>query len=200
MMALRLPTFRNCRDVGIKVSFTFLAVVWQSSSKVVVQRRSCFWTLYYRSCCFNRWQCLTCHSVIIKKHTNRCWKERGKVTLLVTRSQLTASNRRFSSEMLVIKSECLYVIQWVSLNILFCPSTGRVRFPAGAGNFSPHHRVQNGSGAHQASYTKGTRGSFPGGKAAAAWSWPLTPSGAEVKNAWSYTSTPPIRLRGGVLS
>jgi hypothetical protein len=25
----------------------------------------------------------------------------------------------------------------------------RVRFPAGAGNFSFHHRVQNGSGAHQ---------------------------------------------------
>jgi hypothetical protein len=26
------------------------------------------------------------------------------------------------------------------------------------------------------------------------------PSGAEVKNAWSYTSTPPIRLHGVVLS
>jgi hypothetical protein len=26
----------------------------------------------------------------------------------------------------------------------------RVRFPAGAGNFSLHHRVQNGSGAHPA--------------------------------------------------
>jgi hypothetical protein len=25
----------------------------------------------------------------------------------------------------------------------------RVRFPAGAGNFSLHHRVQNGSGTHQ---------------------------------------------------
>jgi hypothetical protein len=28
----------------------------------------------------------------------------------------------------------------------------RVRFSAGAGNFSFHHRVQNGSGAHPASY------------------------------------------------
>jgi hypothetical protein len=44
----------------------------------------------------------------------------------------------------------------------------RVRFPAGAGNFSLHHR------AHPASYPMGTRGSFPGGKAAGAWSWPLT--------------------------
>jgi hypothetical protein len=44
----------------------------------------------------------------------------------------------------------------------------RVRFLAGAGNFSLHHRVQNGSGAHPSSYSMGTRGSFPGGKAAGA--------------------------------
>jgi hypothetical protein len=48
-----------------------------------------------------------------------------------------------------------------------------VQFPAGAGNFF-HHRVQTGSGAHSASYPMGTRGSFPGGKAAGSWSWPLT--------------------------
>jgi hypothetical protein len=40
----------------------------------------------------------------------------------------------------------------------------RVRFPAGADNFSLHHRFQNGFGAHPASYPMGTRGSFPGGK------------------------------------
>jgi hypothetical protein len=44
----------------------------------------------------------------------------------------------------------------------------RVRFPAGAGNVSLHHRVQNGSEAHPASYPMGTRGSFPGGKAVGA--------------------------------
>jgi hypothetical protein len=44
----------------------------------------------------------------------------------------------------------------------------RVRFPAGAGNFSLHHRVQNGSGAHPVSYPMGTRSCFPGGKAAGA--------------------------------
>jgi hypothetical protein len=44
----------------------------------------------------------------------------------------------------------------------------RVRFPAGAGDFSLHHRVQNGSGAHSASYPMGTRGFFPGNKAAGA--------------------------------
>jgi hypothetical protein len=41
-----------------------------------------------------------------------------------------------------------------------------VRFSVGAGNFSLHHRVQNGSGAHPASYPVGIRGFFPGGKAA----------------------------------
>jgi hypothetical protein len=44
----------------------------------------------------------------------------------------------------------------------------RVRFPAVTGNFSLHHRVQNGSGAHPASYPMDTSGSFPGGKAAGA--------------------------------
>jgi hypothetical protein len=44
----------------------------------------------------------------------------------------------------------------------------RVLFPAGAGNFSPHHRVQNGSGVHPTSYLMGTRGYFAGVKAAVA--------------------------------
>jgi hypothetical protein len=44
----------------------------------------------------------------------------------------------------------------------------RVRFSAGAGNFSLDHRVQNGSGAHPASYLMGTKGSFPESKAAGA--------------------------------
>jgi hypothetical protein len=42
----------------------------------------------------------------------------------------------------------------------------RVRFLAGAGNFSFHHCVQNVSGSHPASCPMGTRGSFPGGKVA----------------------------------
>jgi hypothetical protein len=42
----------------------------------------------------------------------------------------------------------------------------RVRFPAGVRNSSLHHRVQNGSGTHPASYPMDTRGTFPGDKAA----------------------------------
>jgi len=48
----------------------------------------------------------------------------------------------------------------------------RVRFPAGPWNYSFHHRLQNGSGAHPASYLMGS--SFYEDKTAAAWSWPLT--------------------------
>jgi hypothetical protein len=44
----------------------------------------------------------------------------------------------------------------------------RVRFPAGDGNFSLHHRVQKCSGAHPASYQTATGGTFPGVKAAGA--------------------------------
>jgi hypothetical protein len=42
----------------------------------------------------------------------------------------------------------------------------------GQGFFSPLHRVQTGSGVHSASYPMGAGGSYPGGKAAVAWSWP----------------------------
>jgi len=48
-----------------------------------------------------------------------------------------------------------------------------VRYQAGIGNFSPYHRVQMASGAHPASCPMCTGGSYPGSKAAGAWSWPL---------------------------
>jgi hypothetical protein len=57
----------------------------------------------------------------------------------------------------------------------------RARFPAGAGNFSLHHRVRNGSGTHPASYPMGKRASSLGVK------WPeceadhSPPSSAKVK-------------------
>jgi hypothetical protein len=39
-----------------------------------------------------------------------------------------------------------------------------VRISAKAGNFSLHHHVQTGSGAHPDSYSMSSRGSFPGDK------------------------------------
>jgi hypothetical protein len=57
----------------------------------------------------------------------------------------------------------------------------RVRFPAGAGNFSLHHPVQNGSGSHPASYPMGTSGSFPGVKRPGREADHSPSSSAEVK-------------------
>jgi hypothetical protein len=39
--------------------------------------------------------------------------------------------------------------------------------------FSVRHRIQNGSGARTSSYSVGSGGFFPWGKAAVAWKWPL---------------------------
>jgi hypothetical protein len=44
------------------------------------------------------------------------------------------------------------------------------------GRNSSLHIFQTGSGTHATSYPMGTVGSFPGGKAAGAWRWPLTSS------------------------
>jgi hypothetical protein len=59
--------------------------------------------------------------------------------------------------------------------------SSRVRFPTGAGNFSLHQRVPNGSGAHPASYPMGTSGSFRGVKRPGREADHSPPSSAEVK-------------------
>jgi hypothetical protein len=60
----------------------------------------------------------------------------------------------------------------------------------GAGDFCLHHRIQTGSGAHPASYPIGAKGSFPGVKRPGREADHSLQPSAEVKNAWSYTSTP----------
>jgi hypothetical protein len=57
----------------------------------------------------------------------------------------------------------------------------RVRFPAGTRNFSLHHRVQNGSEVHSASYPMGTRRSFSGVNRLEREANHSPQSGAEVK-------------------
>jgi hypothetical protein len=69
-----------------------------------------------------------------------------------------------------------------------------------AGNFSLHHRVQNGFGAHAASCPMGTRGSFPGVKRPAREADHSPPSSAEVKEWVELYTHPPIPLHGVVLS
>jgi hypothetical protein len=69
----------------------------------------------------------------------------------------------------------------------------RVRFPAGAVNFSLHCRFQNGSGAHLASYPVGTRGFYLEVKWPACEADNSPSSSAEVKK-------PSIYLHGVVFN
>jgi hypothetical protein len=64
-----------------------------------------------------------------------------------------------------------------------------VRFPAGTGNFSRHH-LQTGSGTHPASYLRGNGALSLGVTQPGREADHSPPSSAEVKDAWSYTSTP----------
>jgi hypothetical protein len=76
----------------------------------------------------------------------------------------------------------------------------KVRFPAGAGNFSLHHRVQNGSWAHPASYPMGARGFFLVVKRRRREADHSPPSSAEVTECVELYLHSPIRLHGVVLS
>jgi len=96
-------------------------------------------------------------------------------------------------------------VQWVGYG-----SDDRNSISSGTWIFSLRHRVQTGSVAHSF-LSNGYQRLFTWTEAAGTWSWPLS-SSAEVKNAWSYTSTPPyvfrmcflvkhkIRLQGVLLS
>jgi hypothetical protein len=75
-----------------------------------------------------------------------------------------------------------------------------VRFPAGDGNFSLHHRDQNGSGAHPTSYPLGTRALSLGVKRSGREADHSSPSSAEVKECVELYIHSPIRLHGVVLS
>jgi len=62
-------------------------------------------------------------------------------------------------------------------------------------NFSMfHHRVHTGSGAHSASYPMVTGALSLAIKRPWREAYRSPASSADVKNAWSYTSTPPLRL------
>jgi hypothetical protein len=67
----------------------------------------------------------------------------------------------------IVLSSGAGIVPWYSAGL--GAGWSEVRFPAVGENFPLRHRVQTGSGAHPASYSMGTRGSFPG-----AWSWPFT--------------------------
>jgi hypothetical protein len=67
-------------------------------------------------------------------------------------------------------------------------------FPAGAGNFSSTPRLEKPP-TQWVLWTRSLQVKRPGREADHS-----PPSSAEVKNAWSYTSNPPVRLYGVALS
>jgi hypothetical protein len=74
------------------------------------------------------------------------------------------------------------------------PGSSVVQVPAGAGNFSLHHRV------HRPPIQRVPGDLFLGLNRPRREADHSHPSSAEVKNAWGYTFTPPTRLHGVVLS
>jgi hypothetical protein len=101
--------------------------------------------------------------------------------------------RRISSQTRIIR-HLYHLYNHYSSCMLIGIATGwtaGVRFPAGARDISLLHSFQTGSGAHPASYPMGTGSCFSGGKAAGAWSWPLTSIKCRGQEWWSYTSIPP---------
>jgi hypothetical protein len=85
----------------------------------------------------------------------------------------------------VFMSSGARIAQWHSAGLRAVWSV--VWVSVGAGNVSPHHRVQTGCGAHRASYTIDMIAGVqrPGCEADHS---PL--SSAKIKNAWSYTPVP----------
>jgi hypothetical protein len=69
----------------------------------------------------------------------------------------------------------------IALGYVLDDRGSRVRFSAGAGNFSLHHRVQNGSVAHPASYPRDKRVFSLGVKRPGREADHSPPSSAEVK-------------------
>jgi hypothetical protein len=74
-----------------------------------------------------------------------------------------------------------------------------IRVPVGSRIFTSHV-VQTGSGVHPTYYTLGTWGLFPGGKAAGAWSWPLTSNWCRDEENMDLYVHSPKRLQGVVLN
>jgi hypothetical protein len=80
-----------------------------------------------------------------------------------------------------------------SVNIVTTLRAGRQLFDSRQGvEFCFHNRVQIGSGAKPASHRTGAGDTFPRTKRPERESDHSPPSSAEVRNAWSYSSTPYI--------
>jgi hypothetical protein len=118
------------------------------------------------------------HYNIAQKDTERIYDTR----FILHASALADSRRKdnASSSYLLLSPLSPYIISYHYF--VFELSRYRDALQAGGPGFDSQqgqncsllHSVQTDSGAHPASYTIGIGGSFPAGKAAGAWRWPVT--------------------------
>jgi hypothetical protein len=100
--------------------------------------------------CFNLWHCL---------ETPSLYGIRIIIIIIIIITTTTTTTTTIIIIIIIIKSHDSCV--GIGLDYGLDGRGYRVRFLAGAGNFSLHHHFQNGSGAHPASYPMGYQGLFP---------------------------------------
>jgi hypothetical protein len=130
-------------------------------------------------------------------------QQKLKATPLLQNAFLVALRISVTYMLLLLQIK-LYMYKVMSRNSVVGIATGcgmddwriGVRVPLSSRIFSSP-RVP-GFGVHPASYPMGTGGKFPGGKAAGAWSWPLTSKCRGQENVDLYIHSP-IRLHSIVL-
>jgi hypothetical protein len=94
-----------------------------------------------------------------------CQNEKHKITFFIFFSYYKGEE---NSEFIILSTKSHDSSVGIALGYGLDNWGSRVQFLVGAGSFSLHHCVQNGSWGPPASYPMDTRGSFPGGKAAGA--------------------------------
>jgi hypothetical protein len=94
----------------------------------------------------------------------QCWMSRRNRKIITTVKDRLYLSKKGRSQNISASIETGYGLDYRGVG---------VRVPVRQ-EFSLLHVVQTGSGVHPTSYTMGTKGTFPGGKAAGEWSWPAT--------------------------
>jgi hypothetical protein len=147
-------------------------------------------------------QCITCQKTrVLKKikvqavfthHPHECLPFTGSACQPPFSSELCKQLSNTWHDMICFSSSSLVISRDSSVGIVteLWAQWSRFQILAAARQFYLLQNIQPSSGTHPASYSKGTGGLFPLGKAVGAWGWPRPSSNAGVKNEWSYTSTP----------
>jgi hypothetical protein len=161
----------------------------------------CFFISQHEPWLYRRWEIQTSTSTLASSCWFKCALFMWSSRLLLLPYPISSSSHCFckgvhSPPLALSVLSCRAVItQWV-----YRWATGwtigflKIRFSAGAGNFSLHHCVQNCSGAHPTSYPVGTRGSFPGCKRPGREADRSFPCNTEVKewvDLYLYSSSAP---------